>query len=259
MGATVTLWNKQMRKFLANPEEMFGLMIQPVLWVVLFGVGMKSMLSADAPGSGDPYVTFMLPGIAVLSALGGAIGGGSVWLTERLRGLVKEYLVAPISRLSILMGNALSTLTKSMFQAIIILLVGVILGAKLRSNPLGWLGGLMLIAGFGLGFSGIALSLASQTDNPGAYHAMIMVLNLPLLFLSNALYPLATMPAWMRIGSLLNPTTYAIDGLRQMMFQDPGTLPGSDVLPLWLCWVVVLAFATAGMWMAHSAFRKSIE
>ena len=74
MTATVTLWNKQMRKFLANPEELIGLMIQPILWVVLFGVGMKSMMSGDMPGSGDSYVTFMLPGIVALSALGGAIG-----------------------------------------------------------------------------------------------------------------------------------------------------------------------------------------
>jgi ABC-2 type transport system permease protein len=150
-------------------------------------------------------------------------------------------------------------MTKSMFQAIIILIVGLILGANLSPNPLGWLGGLVLVAGFGLGFSGIALSVASQTDNPGAYHAMIMVLNLPLLFLSNALYPLATMPTWMRIGSLLNPTTYTIDGLRQMMFRDPAVMAGGDPLPLWLCWGVVLAFAAAGMWLAHSAFRQSIK
>jgi ABC-2 type transport system permease protein len=162
------------------------------------------------------------------------------------------------------MGNALSTMTKSMFQAIIILVVGLILGAKLSPNPLGWLGGLLLVAGFGLGFSGIALSIASQTNNPGAYHAMIMVFNLPLLFLSNALYPLATMPTWMRIGSLLNPTTYTIDGLRQMMlspggFGDPAALAGGDPLPLWLCWAVVLAFAALGMWLAYTAFRKSIK
>ena len=259
MAAATTLWSKQMRKFLANPEEMFGLMIQPILWVVLFGAGMKRMLSVDMAGSEDPYVTFMLPGIVVLSALGGAIGGGSVWLTERLRGIVKGYLVAPVPRLSILMGNALSTVTKSLFQAIIILMVGVVLGAKLNANPLGWLGGLVLVAGFGLGFSGIALAMASQTDNPGAYHAMIMVFNLPLLFLSNALYPLATMPTWMRIGALLNPVTHTTDGLRQMMFRDPSALAGSDPLPLWLCWVAVLAFAALGMWLAYAAFRKSLN
>ncbi len=259
MAATYVLWNKHMRKFLANPEEMFGLLIQPVLWVVLFGVGMKSMLGVGMPGGGDNYVTFMLPGIVALSALGGAVGGGSVWLTERLRGIVKEYLAAPIPRISILMGNAMSTVTKSLFQAIIIMVVGVLIGADLGPNPLGWIGGLVLIALFGLGFSGLALAMASHTDNPGAYHAMIMVFNLPMLFLSNALYPLDTMPTWMKIGSLLNPTTYTIDGLRQMMFRDPVALAGGDPLPLWLCWLVVTAFAALGMGMAYLAFKKSLQ
>jgi ABC-2 type transport system permease protein len=259
MAATFVLWNKHMKKFLANPMEMFGFAIQPVLWVVLFGVGMKSMMGPGMPGGGDAYITFMLPGIVALSALGGAVGGGSVWLTERLRGIVKEYLVAPIPRLSILMGNALSTTTKSLFQAAIILIVGLLMGAKLNSNPLGWLGGLALVAGYGLGFSGIALATASTTDNPGAYHSMIMLLNLPLLFLSNALYPLNTLPTWMRIGALLNPTSYVIDGVRQMLLKDGATLAGGEVLNLWLCFAVVIAFAGLGMWMAYSAFQKSIQ
>jgi ABC-2 type transport system permease protein len=259
MAATFTLWNKYMKKFMANPMEMFGLAIQPVLWVVLFGVGMKSMMSPAMPGGGDMYVTFMVPGIVALSALGGAVGGGSVWLTERLRGIVKEYLVAPIPRLSILMGNALSTMTKSLFQAAIILIVGILMGAKLSSNPLGWLGGLVLVAGYGLGFSGVALATASSTDNPGAYHSMIMLLNLPLLFLSNALYPLESLPTWMRIGALINPTSYVIDGVRQMMLKDGAALAGGEVLSLWLCFAVVVAFAALGMWMAYSAFKASVR
>jgi len=259
MAATYTLWNKHMRKFLANPMEMFGLLIQPILWVVLFGVGMKSVMDPAVPGGGDTYVTFILPGIVALSALGGAVGGGAVWLTERLRGIVKEYLAAPIPRLSILMGNAMSTMTKSLFQAIIILIIGVLMGARLNSNPLGWLGGLVLVGGYGLGFSGLALSMASQTDNPGAYHSMIMLFNLPMLFLSNALYPLSSLPAWMRIGALINPTSYVIDGVRQMMLMDGAALAGGDVLPLWLCWVVVAAFAALGSWLAYSAFKSSVK
>ena len=259
MAATFTLWNKHMRKFLANPMEMFGLAIQPVLWVILFGVGMKGMMTPTMPGAGDSYISFMLPGIVALSALGGAVGGGSVWLNERLRGIVKEYLVAPIPRISILMGNALSTITKSLFQAILILIVGVLMGAKLASNPLGWLGGLLLVAGYGLGFSGVALATASSTDNPGAYHSMIMLLNLPMLFLSNALYPLDTLPTWMRVGALLNPTSYVIDGVRRMVLKDGVALAGGDVLDLWLCFAFIIAFAALGMWMAYNAFKKSIE
>ncbi len=259
MAATATVWSKHMKKFLANPMEMWGLAIQPVLWVVLFGVGMKSMMVPAMPGVGDTYVTFMVPGIVALSALGGAVGGGSVWLTERLRGIVKEYLVAPIPRLSILMGNALSTMSKSLFQAIIILIVGVLMGARLGPNPLGWLGGLVLVAGFGLGFSGIALATASSTDNPGAYHSMIMLLNLPLLFLSNALYPLESLPTWMRIGAMLNPTSYVIDGVRQMMLKGGAAMTGGEVLPLWACFGVVAIFAALGMAMAYKAFKASVK
>jgi len=259
MTATITLWSKHMKKFLANPMEMFGLAIQPILWVVLYGVGMKSMMSPAMPGTGNTYITFMVPGIVALSALGGAVGGGSVWLTERLRGIVKEYLVAPIPRLSVLMGNALSTMTKSLFQAVVILVVGVLMGARLAPNPLGWLGGMALVAAFGLGFSGIALGMASSTDNPGVYHSMIMLLNLPLLFLSNALYPLESLPTWMRIGASINPTSYVIDGIRQMMLQDGAAMTGGKVLPLWLCFGVVAAFAALGMAMAYKAFRRSVK
>ena len=259
MAATLTLWNKHMRKFLANPMEMFGLAIQPVLWMVLFSVGMKGMMDPAMPGAGDSYVSFMLPGIVALSALGGAVGGGSVWLTERLRGIIKEYLVAPIPRMSILMGNAASTMTKSLFQAFIIFVVGVLMGAKLNLNPLGLLGGLVLVAGFGLGFSGVALATASATDNPGAYHSMIMLLNLPMLFLSNALYPMDALPLWMRIGAYVNPTSWVIDGVRQTMLQDGAAMTGGEALPLWLCFVVIAAFAALGMVMASSAFKKSLK
>jgi len=99
-------------------------------------------------------------------------------------------------------------------QAIVIMIVGVLIGAKLSDNPLGWLGGLLLVAGYGLGFSGIAIAVASKTDSPGGYHMLIFMLNLPLLFLSNALYPLQTMPTWMEVAARLNPTTYVVTGMR---------------------------------------------
>ncbi len=180
-------------------------------------------------------MTFMLPGIIALTALGGAIGGGTEWLNERIQGIVREYLAAPIPRLSILFGNALSATTKSLFQAVVIMIVGVLIGAELSGNPLGWLGGLLLVAGYGLGFSGIAIAVASRTDSPGGYHMLIFMLNLPLLFLSNALYPLQTMPTWMEIAARINPTTYVVTGMRQMTFGGTDALASADTIPLWLC------------------------
>lgn len=259
MSAAITLWNKQMVKSLRNSMEMSGMMIQPILWVVLFGVGMGSLLEPAMPGGEDFYITFMLPGIIALTASGGAIGGGSTWLHERLQGIVKEYLAAPIPRISILMGNALSTVTKGLVQSLVILIVGLIVGANLSSNPLGWLGALLLVSGFTLGFAGISLAIASSTDNTGAYHAMIMLLNLPLLFLSNALYPLQTMPTWMRIGALINPTTYVVTGMRYMLINNGAQLAQVDEIPLWLCFLAIALFIIIGMWFAYSAFKRSLQ
>jgi ABC-2 type transport system permease protein len=259
MSAALTLWNKHMRKSMTNPEEAIGMLIQPVLWVVLFGIGMGSLLGTTEPGAEDAYITFMLPGIITLTALGGAIGGGTEWLNERLRGIVKEYLAAPIPRLSILFGNAFSSMTKSLLQALVIMIVGVIIGAKLSNNPLGWLGGLLLVAGYGLGFSGIAIAVASKTESPGGYHMLIFMLNLPLLFLSNALYPLQTMPTWMELAARINPTTYVVTGMRIMTFGTSDALGTADTIPLWLCFLVVAIFLSFGMALGYRAFTSSLK
>jgi ABC-2 type transport system permease protein len=248
VGAAFSIWHKHIRKFLGNGEELFGVMIQPVLWVVLFGVGMRSMVGGTNAGSSNGYVGFMLPGIVALSAMGGAIGGGMAWLDERVRGIVKEYLVAPVARISILLGNVGSTLTKALVQALVIFVVGVAMGADVTIDPIGWLLGFTLLVGYAAGFSGLALAVASKTDDLMAYHAMIMLLNLPVLFLSNALYPMASLPGWMKVGAMANPTSYLVDGIRQTV------LAGSGELSLWLCLAVTTSFAALGLLAASKAF-----
>jgi len=259
MNATFLLWQKQMKKALVHPEEIVGMLIQPILWVILFGVGMRSLMGTTNPESGNDYMTFVVPGIVALTAVSGAIAGGSTWLSERIRGIVKEYLAAPIPRLSILMGNATSIVTKVLVQSFVILIVGVLMGARLSPNPFGWLGGLVLIAGYGIGFSGIALAVASATDSSEGYHMMIFLLQLPLLFLSNSLYPLETLPAWMRVGAFANPTTYVVTGLRQITLGPAPTMGAVANIPLWICFAVTAGFAALGMYWALKAFQKAIK
>lgn len=259
MNAILTLWSRHMTKFMRNTQEAFGMLIQPVLWVVLFGVGMGSLLGENVPGGQEFYTTFMLPGIVALTAAGGAIAGGSTWLNERINGIVKEYLAAPIPRMSILLGNALSIVTKGLIQALIIVIVGIFIGAKVNPNPLSWIGGLFLITGFTFGFAGIALAFGSSAGNMGAYHAMIMLFNLPLLFLSNALYPLGTMPIWMRVASMINPTTYVVTGLRYMMIEDMTSVNYLDGIPIWLCFLAIAVFAALGLMWGYRSFKRSLQ
>jgi ABC-2 type transport system permease protein len=239
-----------MTKFFRNREELGGLLLQPILWVVLFGVGMSALVGRVG---GSDYMSFMVPGILALTALGGAVGGGMALLDERLRGIMKEYLVAPIPRLSILLGNAASTTTKALFQAAIILLIGAAMGARITPNPLGWLALIVLLTCFTLGFAGIALAIAARSSSIMGYHGLIFLFNLPLLFASNALYPLVNMPGWIRTLALLNPTTYLIDALRALVFQGRATLPVA------LSFGVVAGFAVLGIALALWSFRRTLR
>lgn len=250
MYATYVIWTRHMRKFVQQTEELFGLALQSVLWVVLFGVGMRGMIGAVG---GNDYMSFILPGIIALSALGGAVGGGMVLLDERLRGIVKEYLAAPIPRLSILLGSAASTATKALFQAALMLVVGLLMGAHLSVNPIGWLGALALLAVFAIGFSGLALGVAAISRSIAGYHGMIFLFNLPLLFASNALYPLDVLPDWMRVIVLINPATYFIDAVRALAFGTAATLP------LWLSGLILIGFAAVSMVFALTLFQRSLR
>ena len=238
-----------MTKFFRNREELGGLLIQPILWVVLFGVGMGALVRNV--GGGD-YMSFMLPGILALTALGGAVGGGMALLDERLRGIMKEYLAAPIPRLSILLGNAASTVTKALFQAAIILVVGALMGAHVTSNPLGWLALVVLLTLFTLGFAGVALAFAARSKSIMGYHGLIFLFNLPLLFASNALYPLVSLPGWIRAIALANPTTYLIDALRALVFG------GTAAIALPVSFAVTALFAALGLALALVSFRRTI-
>jgi len=256
--ASGVIWHKHMRKFIQNGEELFGTMIQPVLWVVLFGFGMRGLVNSSNSANGLNYIGFMLPGIIALSLIGGAIGGGMIWLDERTKGIVKSYLVSPIPRISIVFGNIFSTITKSVFQGIIILIVGVIIGANLNLNMFSMALAVIFVVLYSIGFSGIALSLASQTNDLMAYHAMIMLLNLPVLFLSNALYPGTTMPGWMQIAAKLNPTTYLVDGLRQTLLLD-SNFSISETMSLKFCLIAMGAFASLGLGLAIKSITSKTK
>ncbi len=261
MAATFTLWKKHMTRFFRSPEAVFGMLMQPILWVLLFGVGMQALLTGggmdmglpDAIGS-DDYTGFIVPGIIVLSALAGAVAGGSTLLDERLRGVIKEYLAAPIPRYSVLLANALSTATRGLFQAVIIALLGLVLGSGLQPDPFGWLLAVLYLALYAVGIAGLALAVAARVSSSLGYHGLI-ALDLPLFFASSALYPVALLPGWMGWIARLNPTTYVIDAVRELLYGI--TYPGQAGLVL--AFVVTLGFALLGMGLAAHSFRAEVR
>lgn len=250
-GAWV-IFRKHMAKFAGDSMEIGGTLGWPLLWVGLFGLGMERIVNPQMLGNTSSYLAFITPGIIALTALSGAVNSGMTLLEEKIKGVIKEYLVAPIPRMSILLASTGSGLVKTLIQSLIILVVAVLFGAQLSRQPLGFVGALVFLLLYVMAFVGFSNGVAARSKSMGGYHMLLFVLNLPLLFLSNALYPLETMPGWMRAIAYVNPTTYVVDGLRHTLFQN-GSLP----IPLSLA--VLLIYAALGNWYGLRSFKGILE
>jgi ABC-2 type transport system permease protein len=248
-GASV-IYRKHMHKFVRNGTELGGTLAAPLLLAMTFGAGMQKIVAPEAIG-GEDYLSFITPGILGFTALSGAVNAGMTILEEKIRGYLKQYLVAPIPRASVLLASTLSGLVKTLAQSLLILLIALLFGAQLQTSPAGVLGALLVLALFMLAIVGFANGVALRSKSIGGYHIMLFLLNLPLLFLSNAFYPLYAMPLWMRLIAYLNPTTYVVDGLRLTLF-------GGGELPLALSIAVLTAFAVALQWYGVQSFRKVV-
>lgn len=153
------------------------------------------------------------------------------------------------ARQRVLLASTLSGLVKTLAQSLLILLITLLFGARLQTSPAGVLGALLVLTLFMLAIVGFANGVALRSKSIGGYHIMLFLLNLPLLFLSNAFYPLDAMPLWMRLVAYLNPTTYVVDGLRLTLF-------GGGDLPLAVSVLVLGAFAAVLQWYGVQSFRK---
>jgi ABC-2 type transport system permease protein len=143
-------------------------------------------------------------------------------------------------------------MVKTLIQSVIILVFALLFGARLTGGPLQIIEALLYLFLYVMAFVGFSHGIAARAKSTGSYHMLLFVLNLPLLFLSNALYPLASMPLWMRVLAYLNPTTYAVDGLR-------GALFGAGTLPIWLNLGVLAAFVALCSWFGLRSFRLILE
>ena len=248
-GAWV-IFRKHMHKFLRNTTELGGTLAAPLLLAVTFGAGMNPIVDTSSLG-GVSYLTFITPGIIAFTALSGAVNAGMTALEEKIRGFIKEYLVAPVPRLSILLASSMSGLVKTVVQSVLILLIAVIFGAGLTTSAAGLLLATISLVLFVVAFVGFANGMALRSKSIGAYHTLLFLLTLPLLFLSSALYPLAAMPLWMRVVAYLNPTTYVVEGLRHGLYANGN-------LPVWLILVVLSAYAILLNWFGLRSFRRVV-
>ncbi|MGZ3771028.1 MAG: ABC transporter permease [Bdellovibrio sp.] len=220
-------------KLFREPTELFSRAVQPILWIVIFGQVFSR--SRGIPTGEINYLSFMAPGILAQSVLFSAIFYGIAVIWERDLGVVHKMLVSPAYRSSLVFGKALSAGLRGLIQAAIIYAVSFFMDIRLNIQPALILGVLCTVVLGSSIFSTFSLIIACIVKTRERFMGIGQVLTMPLFFASNAIYPIEMMPGWLKIVSRLNPLTYLVDTLRDLMIvggQSTFGL-GLDFLILW--------------------------
>lgn len=224
---TFALADVELRKLRRDPTEVATRAIQPALWLLIFGQVFARFRAI--PTGGLDYLTFMAPGILAQSVLFIAIFYGISVIWERDLGIVQKLLVSPASRPALVLGKALSAGVRGLAQGAIVYLLAFALGIHLDFNPLHVLAiGVFIVLGSGL-FSTFSLAVACLVKTRERFMGIGQALTMPLFFASNAIYPIAIMPTWVRVVAKVNPLSYEVDALRTLMVQGGRTVFGIGV------------------------------
>lgn len=247
------LTNRELKKWYKVPVLLLMSIVQPILWMALFGRAMNigalfsnpGVITGNLPpqvsqqlnqtlsslgnqimektfGTSD-YFSFMAVGMLSFIVLFTSMTSGMSIVWDRRLGFLNKVLTTPVARGSIIMSKVFSSIIRSLIQAAIILWVALLLGLNLGPavsliNVLGVFAALFLLS---LGLSAIFLSIALRSTSWESQMAVMNLLNLPLLFASNVLFPINSMPDWLKAVASINPISYGTDAARQLLLYQP--------------------------------------
>ncbi|MBN1938904.1 MAG: ABC transporter permease [Candidatus Aminicenantes bacterium] len=246
--AIYVLWLREMKRYLRARSRILGSLLQPLFFMVFLGLGFRRM-QVPGLGEGVDYIQFLVPGILGMTLLFSSSMQGLSVIWDREFGFLKEIMVAPVSRTSIVLGRIAGGTTTTMIQGLLMLAVTLLLGFRIKS-PLLFLWALAFMILIAFTFIGIGLMFASRMKDSQGFGIIVNFILFPLFFLSGALYPLDNLPRAVRILSLLDPLTYGVDGLR-------GTLIGVSARPVILDFLVMAASAVLMVALGTLLFRSS--
>jgi ABC-2 type transport system permease protein len=235
VGETWELYKRALMKLTRRPIILYFSLVQPMIWLLLFGQMFKKMVelpgTASAFGTSN-YMAFFTPGVIMMTILFGAGQTGLGLIQDMDSGFLDKLLTTPINRLSIIIGKIAGDLTRMIAQVAIVLLVAVIGGVHIRTGLLGVFFIIIIASLFGLALAGINTIVALQTRNSEASFLLSNFVNLPLMFTSSAMMPKGMLPEWMQSIANVNPVTFGIEGMRGLVTTgfDPGKVFSSIIV-----------------------------
>jgi ABC-2 type transport system permease protein len=212
------LWRRDLLHYWRNRVRAVVGLTMPMIWLFVFGGGMSASFSRGAENFsqlGVAYTQFIFPGVIAMSLIFNAIFSALDTVKDKEFGFLKEILVAPVPRSTIVFGRSLGAASTAAIQAILILLFAPFVGVNLSAvTILALIPTIWIVA---LSLAAIGILLAAAFDNQEGFQFVVNFVNMPMFFLSGALFPLAQLPGWMEVLVRLNPASYAVDALRRIV------------------------------------------
>ena len=211
--AIYTIWLREMKRFFRARSRLIGSVAMPLFFLLFLGMGFNAAFKFSDMPPGIDYMAFLAPGIIGMVLLFNSIMSGMSVIWDRQFGFLKEIMVTPVSRVSIVLGKTLGGMTTALLQGILILLIVMGIGFKI-TGLLGFLSAVICMILIATSFVCLGLIFASIINDMQGFHLIMTLFTFPIFILSSALFPLERLPLWLKYLTYINPLTYGVDGLR---------------------------------------------
>ncbi|MGY1810201.1 ABC transporter permease [Blastococcus sp. SYSU D00669] len=261
LRAVKVVWYRDLLRFRTDRGRILSSFAQPLLFLFVLGQGLGATLGARGFGGAD-YSTFLFPGVLATSVMFTAVFSAISIVWDRELGFLREMLVAPVSRTSIVLGKALGGATVATLQALVLLALAPLVGVPYA--PLVVFVTVLLLFLVAFTITALGLVLAVRVDQIQTIMPRVQLLLAPLMFLSGAFFPVsAALPAWLHVLALVNPVTYGVDAVRRVVLSSVDGTQEADIALQWGSWTVpvwldvVVVAGTGGLLLAFAAWLFS--
>jgi ABC-2 type transport system permease protein len=225
-----------------------------LLFWILLGGGFSASFRPPGTPEGTAYLEYFYPGIITLVLLFTAIFATISTVEDRREGFLQAVLVAPVTRSSIVLGQALGGATLALVQGVLLLLLAPAAGISLTMSGVVAAVAVMFVISFGL--TSLGLVIAWRMESVQGFHAIMNLILIPIWLLSGAFFPAAGVPAWLQWAMRLDPLTYGVAAFRRCLYLGNPAAVG-EAPPLLLSLILTVVFTAVAFIAATNAARRS--
>jgi ABC-2 type transport system permease protein len=249
------VWLRELIRLRRRPIRLVRGLVQPLLFLLVLGAGLKGLVDNRSLPAGVSYQAFIFPGILGMSIIASSLFSAVAIVWDREFGFMREMLVAPVSRTSLVLGKAVGGGSVAVMQGIVLIAFAPVVGVHLTFlRVVAALLALLLLA---FALTSLGIVLASRMERVESFQMVMALVVQPMIFLSGAIFPLRNLPGWLAVLCRLNPATYGIDLCRRALLPHPQALMFGDwIVPVWFDAAVVLALGAAMVAVAVRRFGK---